>query len=370
MLDRVYEWYRMVDPDPSSETLEKRKASVMDFVGRLTAEEDKDYKLLIACTAAVVNGFETGFSQDSPLVEAVVKAIRDHQPAFPKDLSENALELRACCAISLGELLARSQQEGQRRHALLVSSLLRSAVPIRPSTREKHLRRVLEELCVAASSVEEQAAITRRQRRPVSLEALEKITAPADVPTFWKSLLPAMRACFAALQDQAAADREELEVLWWLYAGFSTAARQPLPRLDPGVAALCCGGELANLVLIPPLESTREMVRRETERGKKTPALLVKSLEQFSLQWEDPILALLAPDDGPAQQLVRGYPALLPLSWQCVRLRESNRSTGWIEEFQRKTSISPKQARGPADWAVQAFNERVSQRIYAEFTQD
>lgn len=364
MLDRLYEWYQIAHAAPSDETITKRQASVTNLVETLTSEDS--YDLLTACTAAAVTGFESGFAQDSPLVQAAVKAIREHQPAFPQDLSENALELRALCSVTLGEIISKRDDDD----ALPCASLLVAALPMQPEANGRHLQRVLDELYAAACTRLENTARTRRRRRGGSVDKLANIDVPADVAAFWGQLQPLLKSCLDELQDDAAADREELEILWWLYAGYSRTAKKPIRDLKPGEAALRCGTELANLVMIPATDSARQMVRRAVEEGRGEAGQSEIPVEGIIQQWTAKMLELLAPNEGSEAWLPDQYPALLPLSWLCRRLRESRNKSACATEFESRTGVSAKHSSSAGDWGVQVFNERVAQRFYKDLLEE
>ena len=61
--------------------------------------------MLLGYVVGLVGGFSDHFRQDSAVIQSLINAIRTHESAFPEDLSENALELRACAAIVVGEIL-------------------------------------------------------------------------------------------------------------------------------------------------------------------------------------------------------------------------------------------------------------------------
>src|SRR6266446_2070529 len=144
MLSRTFEWYRIVNPRPSSQTIDNRKAAAQDIVKAI--DEAEDWHLLLGCAAGVVAGFEKRFAQDSPVVQCLVGAIREHESAFPQDLSENALALRACAAIALGEIVVRHGDQAPPDDAVQIASVLRSGLGVRPAQKGKYLRQLLDEL--------------------------------------------------------------------------------------------------------------------------------------------------------------------------------------------------------------------------------
>ncbi len=366
MLNKMPEWYRMVSPKPTDEMIGKHKLAVKDLTERFAAAED--YTLLVACTAGVANGFENGFGQDSPLVGAVSECISSHQPAFVPDLSESALQYRACCAVALGEVFKGDEDEEYdfSTAAEVTASFFVSAMGLRPQVTQKYLKVVLQDLRESAVLALERAAGVRRQRQGLDLAPLDDIPVPADPASLWEALRPQLKACFETLRQEADVNREELDVLWWLYNGFSRTFDRPVVGLPSGVAALCCGAELADRVITPPLNNIRQMVLQAIDKKRKKSELSAQPLEKMVGQWDDKTWNLLAPSDTGLGQLTQDFPAVLPLSWLCLRLSQSQGAPGWNEEFKLKTGLDPARTYTPAELALQAFNERVAQRIYSE----
>lgn len=362
MLSRAFEWYRIVHVQPTSQTIDNRKATVRDVVK--TIDEAQNLDLALACAAGVVTGFHPNFTQDSSVVQSLVGAIRAHESAFPQDLSENALELRACAALALGEILVRKGDQAPDPGALLVASVLRSGLGARPAAKGKHLKHLLDDLDGAAAKVLASGALSSRRRFVKLAQRFEKLAAePADLPTAWKSLVPALTAAMKEIAQGSAIDREELNVLWWMFGAASTTTGQPLAGMPAGAAVLCCGAELGGQCLVPPTSSLEAMVRRAYETGRKQ--LTDKSIEQVAADWDGKLLKVLVPDED-ARGLARTYPSLFPLSWLCDRLLASQGAADWAAEFGRVTGIPASHTRPPSDWAIQAFRERVAYRMHSE----
>jgi hypothetical protein len=240
-----------------------------------------------------------------------------------------------------------------------------SAIPLRPVPSERYLRAVLEGLQGLASELLEQAALLRRNPPSLPIDRLSKLETTADAASFQEQFLPAIVACFEELQRRAVMEREERELLWWLYAGSSSTTGQRVSTLKPGAAAICCGGELANIATQPPLASIRHMVCRAVEEGRKARDLAERSVEEMVPDWDDKILRVLAAGEPKIDSLISAYPPLFPLSWLCKRLRESQVRSGWKEEFESKTGFLSTDKHVTAEWAVQVFCERSAQRLLA-----
>ena len=167
------------------------------------------------------------------------------------------------------------------------------------------------------------------------------------------------------IAQQSAIDREELNILWWMFGGVSSTLEQPIVEMASGAAVLCCGAELANHCLVPPTPNLEAMVRRAYEAGRQTQKMAARNIEEVAADWDIQIPNVLVPDED-TRNLAQNYPSLFPLSWLCNRLLASKGATGWAAEFESMTNIPANHTRSPTDWAIQAFRERVAHRMYAE----
>lgn len=364
MLKKTYEWLRVVHPRPDNEIVEARTKAVTELLGKLDAADDED--LLGALATAAVAGFEGKFDAHSVPVATVVESIRNHQPAFPADLTENALELRITCALALGELVTRAMKKGQQANAVLAASLLIAGSGLRPEERGKHLRAATSELLAAAREAVQTRATEVRERDVFDLRPLEEYNPPGDLPTFWRQLSPILRDLFAAADKRARSDREELEVLWWFYNSYSEMLEKPLGAVPADVAALACGAEVGRRVLLPPHAGVAEMVAGAVVRDRKKPELAAKPLAKLVSGWDEAARKVLLPTVSSARQFATDFPALLPLTWLSVRLDESHGASGWEDEFGRRASIPAESEAGPGALARQAFWEQVTQRLLVE----
>lgn len=367
MLSKTYEWLRIVYAKPDDEVVRKRQLACRDLIKGIDDAEDTN--LLIECVAGVINGFESGFTKDSEAVSTIISSIIEHQPAFTSDLSDNALELRVCAMIALGEIISREVKESKEASddAVLASLLLISGFGLRPKVQERHLKVALDELIKSARTTAGRAAVAKRQRADLDFEPLAEVTAGTDTASLLKSLRPVLKELFEQLEQQAAMDREELQVLSWLYNNYAETAGKSISDLDPFEAAMCCGIEVADMARIPPIEGIRQMIADAAVRNRKKQDLkkitLVEIIEQLSHESKNALVSV----DAGVRKLVQRFAPLFPISWISLRINDSGSPTGWEEEFQNKAGFSTTESYAPEDIARQVFNERVAQRECARY---
>src|SRR5271170_6894790 len=104
MLKNIVEWYKVVNPKPSDELIEKRTTVVTDVVKRIAT--GKNQGQLATCIEWVLLG--TG-QAESPYIEGLIEDIKKGQPSFTKDVTEVALEIRILSALILGELVVEAK---------------------------------------------------------------------------------------------------------------------------------------------------------------------------------------------------------------------------------------------------------------------
>lgn len=364
MLKLAYEWLRIVYPKPDNGIVEARTKSVGDLLGRLDQANDRE--LLGAFLTSALAGFEGRLDPDAPQIGTVVESIRKTQPAFPSDLTENALELRVTCALAIGELLVNGPGEGRASERLAAAMLVLTGGGLRPEEEGRHLRSMAAELARVAEAAIRDRAMEMRSRPEFDLGELDAIDSQGDLPTFWSALLPALRNRFELAEDRSRADREELEVLWWLYSAYSEALGRPLASLPGNVAVLACGVEVGDRVLLPPHPGASEMVADAVLRNRKKSEFGPRSFASLAADWDDPARKLLVPGDESCRRFALTFPALLPLTWLAMRLTESRGARGWEGEFEQRIGIPPSHEYDLPTFARQAFRERVAQRLISE----
>ncbi len=365
MLSKTFEFLRIADVKPSAEKVKLRTESATDILAQVDAQKGRD--VLLALLQGVIGGFEKSpFTQESPVVALIIKAIKDQDAAFPNDLKENATELRAVAAIVVAEMLIRSNSDRADENRNIAALAVRSALSLRPQSSEKHLRWALETLLSASDQVLQAVALQRRKRGNSALQAVNKMKETTVATDLWAVVAPKVKAALQETAKQAAIDREELETLWWLFGGYSELKHQPLVELSASAAAFCSGFELALRALIPPCVSAAAMVKRATETGRKAAVLASNSLQESIKDWSAEMLTAMAPADGKCDDTILKHPALFPIAWACHRLRDCTGARKLGKEFLGATGIPVDQAHAPADWGIQVFREKILLRILTE----
>lgn len=366
MLNKVYEWLTVVYPQkPTSEIVTARTATVKSVLAALFESEDID--LLANYSVAAVCGLRDRFPSDSKVVTILVETIRAHQSAFPADLAENALELQIVSAIVLGELLSPAAREEHRHLSDLAAAMLLSLIECREPESSGHLAAVIQELVGLARTGLEESAQLARKRVELDLSELEEVEVSSDVPAFWTNLLPELVKAFNSLTEEAAKDREELELLWWMFNGFSNKLQLPVSSLPIDTAAIACGVEMASRVLLPVSGATAAMVEDAAVRGRKPSQLTEKSIDNCIGKWKKQTYDCLKPEEDAQRQFASSHPALFPLTWTAMRLDDSQGAAQVDGEIAKKTGLDPQHLVSKAHLARQAFREHTCLRMVGNY---
>lgn len=363
MLSKAYEFVRIADTNPSDEKVRRRK----DAAALLLEEFSGNRDLLLSALQGVVAGFEKApVTQDSLVVQAVIKAVKGPDTAFPENLSENAMELRSVAGMAIGELLTQQASAlGANDSSVLAALCLLSAFALRGPEKNQHLRATLEILESAAQNLSAKAAQACRQRTVTSSQALLELVTreeEKDAEQTLEDVLPIIRSAFQELRTNTAKDREELELLWWLFSEYSEAADKLLRDLSPSGAAFCAGVELADRSLLPPSPSTVAMVERALKGRHGSPGEKMQLQEAIKSWTKQMVDALLTPN-AQARGNPEAFPALLPLSWACQRISTDGASLELDKNFAKVTGIDKKREAVPAEWGKQIFRERIVLRL-------
>jgi hypothetical protein len=362
MLSKVYEWLRAADLKPDDQMVTTRTKAVEDLEQKI--RDAKDYGLLLGAVTAAVGGCER-LGEQAPAFATVLACVRAQAPAFPSAIAENGLHLRIICCLGLGELLNSAEDETSDRDELLSSSLFVSGLGLKPKEAGRHLDKMFDEVGDLARVNLQKQAVALREREELDWEEFDALKASAGDPgTFNQKLLPVVKGLFQNLQKQHESDREELEVMWWLYNGYSERLGKQVKSATPHLAATAIGSELADRIAPPATVGLTELVTQAAVRDRTATQLKAKPIGKIVADLGEAGRKLLVPSAEHVSRFVRSSGMLLPLSWLCLRLEDSQGASGWEAELQSKTGLASDHVMTPGELAAQVFLERQAQRVY------
>jgi hypothetical protein len=365
MLDKTFEWVRLVHPAPTDEMITQRKSIITGLLSKFDTE--KDVSQACRMVTAAVAGLTPGNPIDTAFAESLVASTREHQPAFPADLTENALDLQLSALLVVGEILVRNP--GKTRWTApraLISEMAISAHQLRPIVSGQHLGSIQSEVMAQAKVVLSRAAEKARERPEISLEQLSAIPAEGDAAVLWNALKPILIKELTSIGRAAAVDRDELEVLWWIYNAYSSLFAKPLSELSAFEVGLAAATELVDRALCPAPQSICSLIRGLVADREKTGDKKGKTLDAIVQGWGIDITQSLLPSDSEVVEHVRQLPKSMPLTWIATKIADTGVISGWQDEFELKTGLRVASKVTPRTLADQIFAERTTQRLLSD----
>lgn len=344
MLNKLPDFYRIVNLDPSDALITQRREAISTFLEQFSRPE-----LRYGC--ADIAAFGVGPTPSQPQVEAaksMIAAIQVSQPSFVNDIGANAVDLRVFAGVALGEYL-ETQGDGA------TAALVISALATRPLPQERYLSGFVSALLDVARQASEGKGQEERERPTLESVALQG----TDLASLSKGTSSALTSFIEGVNKNLRADREELEILWYVFGDYSATLDAPLRSLDVPQRIFASASELAELVILPPGKGSTQFLHKTIKEDRQL------TLRHLIEPCTPPLFESVARRRTASATVLTHHPALLPLTWLSCRRIDSNLAAGWETEFEQKTHISVSDERTAWNWAAQVFNECVAARLLA-----
>jgi GTPase-associated system helical domain len=301
---------RIFASDPSDDLVTKRTEAIGLIANAMGAQRNLNELLRYANDFAVA--VQQNGSLSASLTGMIEGAIRKSSTAFVAEGHE--LEMLVC-GLS-GALQALTGAAPIRNGATSIPDVLSfglwSALSFQKPRGEAKLEQLRNELMQAAQQHCERAASEGRKRVEVPDPEFKKATKkkeddpePAfDADAVNQGLQP-FRTALADLRANAAIDREEIDLLWWVLSDWSALLRRRFSTEKGTVAAVASGLEVGRMIRRTPAEAHHHLVLRNVMAGKDL------SLQEL-LTAIGGDRAALAPTES--QTYISHCPAVFPLS--------------------------------------------------------
>ena len=250
----VATFVRIFEPDPSDDFVVKRTAAIRQLKSNFLKQKNVE-------TLMSLSGEVLGVFRDPPVVPeshavAIEGAIKKQSESFVRDGRD--FEMSVCATIAVVHAIQGGNRvsEGWSIVDVLATALWSGAsfLPANPEPKLEELR---------------SQAIEAAKRRVLesSLETRNRYEVPefgqfGDDALGGEAFGEATRATIDALRYNAALDREELDMLWWVLGDTSTVLERPLASLSPETRAIATGIELGALLRGLPGQSHRNLCAR------------------------------------------------------------------------------------------------------------
>ncbi len=243
-------YIRIYDAAPDDDMVGKRETAIKDAITAL--KKTTTAPGLIELASAAARSFSDDTTPD-PLGSAVATAIKVKAPSFVRE--EREMEVSVISALTVAGMLDVAETASIVTIKDIIAATLWSALSFqKPVENVKH-EQLRQEILVAA-----------RDRVLNRGEVSRKRTAPREVPEFadgdtaqiTKSLNVA-RTSMTALTNNAALDREEIDVLWWAVSGRSPITSGAYEDVEPPARGLLRAIELGVLMRRLPSKAMRRL---------------------------------------------------------------------------------------------------------------
>lgn len=322
---------RIFETSPTDDFVEKRVTAI----GAISAkfEERKTFPEILT----LADGLAAAIAAKGPLPKGIAsdveKSIKDASPSFV--LEDRPLEALVCAALGVVNYLSRATPgDGAANRAVVLALALWSALSFQRALAEAKLEKLRGELLDAARDLSARSSESSRQRSTVPEPAFAPVEGGgwAGIAKSWDD---GPLETLNALRRNAALDREEIDVLWWVLADWSEVYQEKLSSMDQRLAPLVAAWEIAQLLKRLPAAAHKHLVLRLVEAdSKESLTSLIAELGERRAA----LSQLLANNE-----IVANYPHVFPLLTAL-----SNRSS---------EIAGDKEARGRADWASRALLE-------------
>lgn len=324
----IAQYVRIFDPNPDDDFVIKREAAVKDL--RAQFGEMNNVPALMELGSGVCEVFRETPAMPDALQNQVEKAIQEHSVSFVRGGHE--LEMGVCGAVAVTQMvLSDVTAKEYWANIDVLAVALWSALSFFPACDAPKLEELRVQAIGAARARIKSAGLKTRTRRKVPAQGIF-----GDDTLTKDAFATAVAPVVDALRFNAALDREEINLLWWVLCGTSDIFEQPLKSLSPAARAITSGIEIGVLMRALPTQSHRNLAVRDLEdAGSLTLAELLAVLGEDRL----PIAASFK-----SEALVDKAPLVFPLL-SAIRSGSANGSCANL-------------SRPLSEWSARALLER------------
>jgi hypothetical protein len=331
-------------------------------------DSKRDVEEAMHLVSTALTGLNSSIQSDVDYAQTLTVVTKQHRQAFPSDLSENALDLQLSAALAVGELLIRKPTKSSWREANdLLAGLVLSAHQLQPTSTGVHLKEIHESIVASARALLARKSSQVRQRAEFDPRPFDALAVAGDIPAFWDLLKPALINAFTSVSQASAVDRDELEVLWWVYNDASVTFSKPLSDLNSFDVALASTLEIVDRAICPAHDSLKNIVKGLIVRAEKKAKPATKSLKSIVGSWSPQSFGTFSPVDDDVTIVATSHPKVLPLTWIASKVQQSGVSGGWEKEFEARTGLSAARKLSADAIAEQVFAERTAQHLLLNF---
>jgi hypothetical protein len=174
------------------------------------------------------------------------------------------------------------------------------------------------------------------------------------------SLAGQVRSVTTPLASQVAALHEEVEMLWWHIGGWSRLLDVPFSSVDPGVAAILAGVDMADMSisLLGPAAASALLLRTiaSGRKGGSKAIAIGDAVDVFPHEKIDRVIT---------SELPKAAADICPVLNALSTVKGTGPGTSWRTSFARTTGLDARSTLSPINLAMQTYRERLLLRSLA-----
>jgi hypothetical protein len=260
---------RIFEKTPDDDFVQKRTKVIDALATKFLSSNDVG--ILLQLAADLTRGVAKGGAMPEARLTEIEAAIQAQSTSFVKEGQE--LQLVTCALLAALQCLNNAKpSDGMWTKRDVIAVGLWSGLGFQIPRSDERLEALRVEVLHAARNLVLATASKARVRRHVPGVVLELQEAYDQTKT-GNSIQNSSRATIDALRANAALDREEIDLLWWLLSGWSKYADIQLSQLSPITAVVLAGLEAGTYVRRLPGEPHKQLLFR-----------LITKDESFTLQ--------------------------------------------------------------------------------------
>jgi hypothetical protein len=250
---------RIFDPQPTDDLVTKRTAAIKELSSGFAKGRSVPEIFQSANDLALAVEAKGAFSE--ALAKEIESAISKPAEAFIAEGQE--LEMTVCGLLGALQSLDHPPSSSSNLAALNVFAIgLWSALSFQAPRLEAKLEALRVELLGKAQEYTLRAAINTRRRIKVP-DINFAVPEPFDAAGVAASFKTGVATTIEALRANAAVDREEIDLLWWVLGDWSELLDRRFSALDnPAAAAIASGLEAGRMLRRMPADAHRHLVLR------------------------------------------------------------------------------------------------------------
>jgi hypothetical protein len=255
---------RIFDKMPTDELVEKRTTAINSLAEKY--QEVSTVGDLFQLAADFTKGVAKGGGLPEPRIAEIEAAIRETSGSFVRQGQE--LQVLTCGLLAILKLLAEAKPtsgEWTRRDVLALG--LWSGLGFQVPRTEERLEGLRSELLVAARNLALGSTANARKRQQVPAVTL-KMPEAYDATNIGNAIQNGAAGAIDALRTNAALDREEIDLLWWVLSGWSKSAEKMFSNMSEPAAVVVAGLEAGSIVRRIPGEAHKHLILRLLTQDK------------------------------------------------------------------------------------------------------